>query len=105
MAAVHLSDPGGTSRRRRPDPVLGPPQPTPVTLPGFSFLSMSFEPIWLRQAIVSREWTWDGFAAASDPPLSIETVYNAINGRRLRPDTVQRVYRTLRKRQPQPVTE
>jgi predicted transcriptional regulator len=66
---------------------------------------MSFDPTWIRQAIVSREWTWEAFAHAADPPLSVETVYKVINGRRLRPDTVQRVYRTLRKRQPQPVTE
>ena len=105
MAAVRLSEPGGESRWRRPDDVAPPPQGGPITLPGFSFLSMSFDPTWIRQAIVSREWTWEQFARDADPPLSIETVYSVINGRRLRPDTVQRVYRTLRKRQPQPVIE
>jgi predicted transcriptional regulator len=66
---------------------------------------MSFEPTWLRQAIIAREWTWAEFAQSADPPLSIETVYNAIAGKRLRPETVQRIYKTLRKRQPQAVTE
>jgi predicted transcriptional regulator len=82
-----------------------PSRQVPTTLAGFSFVTMSFDPTWIRQAIYSREWTPEEFAVAADPPLSVETVYNVIKGGRLRPATVQRVYKTLRKRQPQPVTE
>ncbi len=106
MAALPLSGSDAIRRGPRPDPAVVPPMaPTPITLPGFYFLTMSFDPNWIRQAIVSREWTWEAFAHAAEPPLALETVYNVINGRRLRPETVQRVYRTLRKRQPLPVAE
>jgi hypothetical protein len=69
-------------------------------LGGFDAATMRFDGAWLRRAILARGWTIPEFAEAARPPLSVETVYNALRGRTLSQHTVLRMYAALRLRQP-----
>jgi hypothetical protein len=74
-------------------------------LGGFDAATMRFDGAWLRRAILARGWTIPEFAEAARPPLSVETVYNALRGRTLSQHTVLRMYAALRLRQPIAVVE